>query len=125
MIRITLKGSFKNSERFFSDAITKLPPKIEAIFHKYGRLGVEVLRGATPRDTGETANSWSYDIQGSKIVWTNSNILTSGVPLAILIQYGHGTRHGGYVQGIDFINPALRPIFDQLAEDCWKEVQNL
>ena len=93
---------------------------------KYGQLGVDALVSATPKDTGKTANSWSYEItkdQGKyTIYWKNTNI-NDGIPIAIIIQYGHGTRNGGYVQGRDYINPALQPIFDQIAEDAWNEVR--
>lgn len=92
---------------------------------KYGRAGVAALASATPRDTGKTANSWSYEIKNTKeslsITFNNSNI-QNGVPIAIIIQYGHGTNNGGWVQGRDYINPAIRPIFDSLAKDVWKEV---
>lgn len=91
----------------------------------YGRKGVAALSAATPVDTGKTAASWNYEIHYSKggvsIVWTNSNV-NKGENIAILIQYGHGTRNGGFVQGRDYINPALRPIFDEIADSAWKEV---
>lgn len=93
---------------------------------KYGQLGVDALASATPKDTGKTASSWSYEItkeQGKyTIYWKNSNI-NDGVPIAVILQYGHGTGSGGYVRGMDYINPALRPIFDKIAEDAWKEVR--
>lgn len=93
---------------------------------KYGQLGVDTLASATPKDTGKTANLWSYEITKENgkytIYWKNANI-NDGVPIAIILQYGHGTRNGGYVQGRDYINPALRPIFDQIAEDAWNEVR--
>ena len=91
----------------------------------YGVKGVEALRNATPKDTGLTANSWSYKIEKSNnnitISFENSNI-NDGVPIAIILQYGHGTRNGGWVEGYDYINPAIRPIFDELAKAAWKEV---
>ena len=124
MIKIKLKGSFKNAEKFFTNSGT-LKHRIRVIFERYGQQGVEALRQYTPKDTSETANSWDYRIEGNKIIWTNSKILTNGVPLAILIQYGHGTRGGSYVKGIDYINPALKPIFDDISQKCWEEVQNL
>lgn len=125
MIRIKLKGNFKNTERFFRNATTTHKTKLRQIFHKYGQLGVQALQRATPKDTGETAGSWGYSVKDTGITWTNSKILTNGTPLAILLQYGHGTKNGGYVQGIDYINPALKPIFDNLSEECWREVQSL
>lgn len=93
--------------------------------HRYGQEGVDALSAATPRDTGTTAASWSYEVRHGNnevsIYWNNSNA-PYGVPVAVLIQYGHTTRNGGYVQGIDYINPALRPVFDKIANDIWKEV---
>lgn len=92
---------------------------------EYGRMGVEALRQATPVDSGLTASSWSYKIvkeHGSvSIEWLNNNI-QNGVNIAVILQYGHGTRNGGYVQGRDYINPAIRPIFDGIADSAWKEV---
>lgn len=94
---------------------------------KYGPIGVAALKAATPTDRGETAAGWYYEIVDKpgyySIHWLNSHIAQPGnIPIAVLIQYGHGTRNGGYVQGQDYINPALRPIFDQIASDMWKEV---
>lgn len=95
------------------------------MLQKYGREGVRALSSATPIDSGKTANSWDYEIKqyqgGARISWTNSNVV-DGVPIAIILQYGHGTRNGGYVQGRDYINPAIQPIFDKLAKDVWEEV---
>lgn len=122
MIKISLKGDFKNTERFFKNASSL---KIKHILDKYGRKGVAALSSATPVDSGATASSWNYDISISKgsatITWTNSNV-NDGVPIAILIQYGHSTRNGGYVKGIDYINPALKPIFEEFSNDIWGEV---
>lgn len=87
--------------------------------------GVKALRDATPRRTGKTADSWSYEIEkgwkSTKIYWTNDNV-QNGVPIAIVLQYGHGTKNGGFVQGRDYINPAIRPIFDKMANGLWEEV---
>lgn len=98
------------------------------IFEKYGREGVVALSSVTPKDSSETANSWDYKIsrtsKGINITWTNSNIV-DGVTIAIILQYGHGTRNGGYVQGRDYINPAIRPIFDRIITDIWREVTTL
>lgn len=124
MIRFTLRGDFKNLERFFKES-KKLPKSIRSIFEKYGKIGVEALKNMTPKDTGKTAYEWSYQIHNWGISWNNSNITPNGTPVAILIQYGHGTNSGGYVQGRDYINPALQPIFDKICEDIWREVQNL
>lgn len=125
MITFTLKGSFEKSEKFFDGAKNKLPDRIKEILNTYGQKGVEALQNSTPTDSGETSKSWYYEVTKYGISWHNSNLISTGVPLAILLQYGHGTRNGGYVQGIDYINPALRPIFNEIAESCWKEVQNL
>lgn len=125
MIRFKHHGQFKPTFKFFGDSKSKLPSRIRSVLIKYGRLGVQILEAATPKATGETAASWNYVIEGTKLIFTNSNIVGHGVPLAILIQYGHGTGSGGYVQGIDFINPAMRPIFEQIANECIREVATL
>lgn len=99
------------------------------ILERYGQEGVNALRDATPIDSGNTANSWSYEVRrwknarssGATISWVNSNVV-DGVPIAILLQYGHATSSGSWVQGRDYINPALQPIFDKIANDVWKEV---
>lgn len=122
MIKVTHKGSFNNTTKFFKSMKEK---QYLHTLHRYGQEGVDALSAATPRDTGTTANSWSYEVRQGRnevsIYWTNSNA-PNGVPVAVLIQYGHATRNGGYVQGIDYINPALKPIFDKIANDIWKEV---
>lgn len=125
MIRFTLKGDFKNTEKFFNGSQTVLPGRIRSIFDKYGKEGVEALQSYTPKNTGKTASEWSYEIHSWGISWNNSNFAPNGTPIAILIQYGHGTRGGGYVQGMDYINPAIKPIFDRISDDIWREVQNL
>lgn len=98
---------------------------ISSVLNKYGEQGVNALAKATPTDTGETANSWNYRIESKKgkasIIWYNTNVV-NGAPIAVLIQYGHGTQNGGYIQGRDYINPAMRPVFDRIANDVWKEV---
>ena len=123
MIKMTNRGSFKNAERFFDNS-KDLSRRLRTAFERYGAQGVEALQSATPKDSGLTAGSWSYTIEDWGIGFGNSNI-HEGYSVALLIQYGHATKSGGYVKGIDFINPALRPIFDQIAEECWKEVRNL
>lgn len=125
MIKYILKGSFKNSEKFFEGIKKLLPQKINSILNEYGRQGVAALQSVTPKDSGTTSDSWSYSLIPMGIVWSNSNATNEGTPIAILLQYGHGTRNGGYVQGRDYINPAIRPIFDEIADACWKEVENL
>lgn len=98
------------------------------VLDKYGRKGVAALSSATPVASGKTASSWRYEIErdksGAKIVFYNSNV-NKGVPIAIILQYGHGTRNGGYVQGRDYINPAIQPVFDDIVEAAWKEVTSL
>jgi hypothetical protein len=122
LIGIESKGSFSNMERFL-DRI--LHGDIYATLDRYGAEGVAALAAATPEDSGETANSWTYEIlkeQGSySIIWGNTHV-NRGRQIAVLIQYGHGTGTGGYVEGKDYMNPALRPIFDRIADEAWKEV---
>lgn len=123
MVSIKTKGDFKNFEKF----VLKMTKRdYEQIIERYARMGVKALKEATPMDSGETANSWDYEIHytkgKTKIVWTNSNVTKNGTPIAILIQYGHYSKNGTFVQGRDFINPALRSVFAKLAEDIWKEV---
>lgn len=101
--------------------------QIRQILERYGQEGVSALSSATPTDTGTTANSWSYEVSSNgdthTIYWSNSNT-NKGVNIAVILQYGHGTGTGGYVAGRDYINPAMRPIFDRIAEEAWKEVVN-
>ena len=124
LIRITTKGDFNNTFRFLNK-MSKF--KINKILEKYGQMGVEALRSATPIDSGKTAESWGYEIsvgkEGATIHWTNTN-QNKGVYIAVILQYGHGTGTGGYVQGVDYINPAIRPVFDKIAEEAWMEVVN-
>lgn len=116
------KGSFKNTEKFLRRAENLDYAKL---LSKYGEEGVRALSAATPVDTGRTAASWYYEIKFGKdayeIEWTNSNV-NNGVNIAVILQFGHGTRNGGYVRGRDYINPALRPVFDKFAEELWGEV---
>ena len=125
MVRITHKGNFNNTERFLKGA-----PKIKyrRILEKYAKEGVKALASATPVDSGITANCWDYELKVGQgfysISWTNSNVV-DGVPIAIILQYGHGTGTGGYVQGRDYINPAIKPIFDKISESLWQEVSRL
>lgn len=125
MITITEKGSFKNTEKYLS-RLSQL--QLNTVLNKYGSLGVVALSNATPTETGLTAASWSFDTKGGKgyysIRWHNSHD-AGGTPLVVLLQYGHGTGTGGYVQGRDFIMPAIRPIFDQIAAEAWKEVTKI
>ena len=125
IIQFKQKGDFSKTESFLKK-LRKLD--LDSVLRKYGELGVQALASATPVETGKTAASWDYKIEKGKgvvtITWTNSNV-NNGVPIALLIQYGHGTGTGGYVQGRDYIKPAILPIFDQLAEALWKEVTEL
>lgn len=124
MIVLKTKGEWKNTFQFFhkNKFINRyLRKKME----KYGEKGVEALTAATPVRSGKTSQSWTYRIEetenGLSIFWCNSNF-NKYVNIAMLIQYGHGTRNGGYVTGIDYINPALKPIFEKMAHEAWKEV---
>lgn len=125
MITVRHRGDFKNIERFFS-ASKKL--NLQTVLNRYGTIGVAALSNATPVDSGLTASSWDYKIEsrgnGYALTWFNSNVHNGSV-IAILIQYGHGTGTGGYVPPRDYINPAMKPIFDKIAEDLWKEVTSL
>lgn len=122
VITVTHKGSFDKSTRWLNKLREK---RYLQILNEYGRKGVEALSEATPKDTGVTAESWGYKViktrDGYEIAWTNDS-QNKGISIVILNQYGHATRNGGWVQGRDFINPAMRPIFDQMARDIWKEV---
>lgn len=122
MITIKSKGNFKKTDNLLAKILKR---DYITVLTKYGQLGVEALRNATPVDTGLTANSWSYEIvedsSGVKIYWKNSNIV-KGVPIAVILQYGHGTGTGGYVEGTDYINPALKSVFKKIADAAWKEV---
>lgn len=117
-------GTFSKTQAYLARLLKFDPAKY---LEKYAQKGVDALAQATPTDTGLTANSWGYEVHTMKhgwaIYWTNSNV-NRGVPIAVLLQYGHGTRNGGYVVGRDYINPALRPVFDQIATDAWNEVTN-
>lgn len=125
MITFRQKGDFSKLNRFLERA--KETVRLGDL-DRYGREGVAALASATPVDSGKTASSWYYEISrtkgGAAISFKNSNI-NKGVPIAIILQYGHATRNGGWVQGRDYINPAIRPIFDKLANDAWKEVKKL
>lgn len=125
MISFRQQGDFSKLTSFLERA--KEVVKIGDL-DKYGREGVAALASATPVDSGLTANSWYYEIQHTNgtatITFNNSNI-QNGVPIAIILQYGHGTGTGGWVQGRDYINPAIQPVFDEIAENAWKEVTKL
>lgn len=122
MINFRQKGDFSKLTHFLEKA--KEIVKLGDLDH-YGREGVQALSSATPVESGLTASSWYYTIEhgrdSASISFHNSNI-NKGVPIAIILQYGHGTRNGGWVEGRDYINPAIQPVFDKIADDAWKEV---
>jgi hypothetical protein len=115
-------GSFENTEAFLKKMIKG---DIYSSLNRYGYIGEQALSSATPVESGETSESWSYEVlvdsKSASIIWSNDHVV-DGRPIAILLQLGHGTGTGGYVEGRDYINPALRPIFDQIATDVWREV---
>lgn len=121
-VNFEVSGGFTKTERFLNRMKRR---EYLNVLDEFGRDGVQALRNATPVDSGATAEAWDYEIKRTsgytEIVWTNSNI-NDGVPIAVILQYGHGTGTGGYVQGRDYINPAIRPIFDKIAEKAWKVV---
>lgn len=125
MIGFRLKGDFSKTTNFLKK-IKQL--NITKILERYGREGVAALESATPVDTGLTAKSWYYKIEttdtSSALIFCNSNI-QNGVPIAVILQYGHGTGTGGWVQGQDYINPAIQPIFNEIKEKAWREVTKL
>lgn len=121
-VKFEVSGGFTKTERFLNRMKRR---EYLNVLDEFGRDGVQALRNATPVESGLTAESWDYEIKRTRdyveIIWTNSNI-NDGVPIAVILQYGHGTGTGGYVQGRDYINPAIRPIFDKIAEKAWKVV---
>lgn len=125
MIKVRSKGDFSKTEKFLKKSFGR---NYRSVLEKYAKQGVAALASATPVESGETASSWDYEIiqNGSSlsVVWTNSHV-EKGVNIAIILQYGHATRNGGWVEGRDYINPALRPIFDDLAKAAWKEVTSI
>lgn len=122
MITMTSSGNFNNTSKFLKGVVTS---NYKSIFDKYGRMGVNALSAATPFDSGETAKSWKYQIKqykgGASLSWINTNT-NDGVVIAIILQYGHATGSGAYVQGRDYINPAIRPIFNNITNEIWREV---
>lgn len=123
MITVEMKGNFSKTDKFFE----RLKQFIKVgEMDKYGRMGVEALARDTPKDTGRTSECWEYRILNRPgamtIVWENTNTTSEGTPIVVLIQYGHGLKGGGYVKARDFINPALAPVFDKIANEVWEEV---
>lgn len=124
MIKVIRRGSFKRTEKLLNQAV-RLDK--HDILVKYAKIGVEELSKATPSDSGKTSKSWGYTIEHGKdydaIHWTNDHVAPGmSVPVALILQYGHATRGGGWVEGIDYINPALKPVFDDICNEVWKEV---
>lgn len=124
MLTLTHTGNYSNLEKFLKFIDQE---KYLRTIYKYAKKGVEALSAATPVDSGKTASSWTSEVVIGKnsvnIYWNNDNI-NKGVNIAVILQYGHGTRNGGYVQGRDYINPAIRPVFDKMAEELWREVMS-
>ena len=124
MLKIKQRGDFSKTKRFFNKMLGR---QYLNSLEKYGQAGVDALRSATPVDSGVTADSWTFEIERTEtktsLSWLNTN-RNDGVNIAIILQYGHGTGTGGYVQGLDYINPAIKPIFDQIGDAVWKEVTN-
>ena len=122
MVKVVCKGDYSKAFKLFSRLHEAA--KIKAL-EKYGQMGCEALRDATPSRSGKTADSWTYRVERSAgsaaIYWENTNV-NKGVNIAVIIQYGHGTGTGGYVQGIDYINPAITPVFEKIADEAWREV---
>ena len=122
MIQLTQKGNFGGIEAFLKRPVK---PTIKKYLEKYAKAGLDALKAATPKDTGLTSESWYYEIvcekDRSEIRYCNSNI-QNGVPIAVILQNGHATGNGGWVQGIDYIDPAIRPIFEKIAKEAWEEV---
>lgn len=120
-------GNFNHLEKFLTKSL-HMSPLIRPILEKYGKRGVEALKEATPKDTGKTADSWTYEIIKDKdnkyeIVWSNTNVVNGWANVAILLQYGHATRNGGFVKGTDYINPAIEKVFQGMADEAWEEVK--
>lgn len=125
MITFRQKGNFSKLNSFLEKA--KEAVKLGDL-DKYGREGVSALASATPVNSGKTAGSWYYEIKrqnGSAVITFNNSNINNGVPIAIILQYGHGTRNGGWVEGRDYINPAIRPIFDKIVDNAWREVTKI
>lgn len=122
VISMTAKGDFKKTNGLLHRLVQR---HYREKLNHYGEMGVQALQVATPKDSGRTAEGWRYEIveeEGRTALWWCNDNVNKGVPIAILLQYGHGTRNGGFVEGIDYINPALKPIFERMAEEAWKEV---
>jgi len=123
---LVTKGDWKKTKKFLNNLSKQDYLKI---LNSCAAQGVEALAKATPKNSGVTADSWGYEIESNDvnttIVWTNDNFANGWFPVAIMLQYGHGTGTGGYVKGVDYINPAIKPVFDNIADTVWKVVQSL
>lgn len=124
-IKVKSRGSFKNLEKFLEKHSHDV---FRAMLENYGKVGVEALASATPVDSGITKDSWYYEIRETEtstfLSWHNSNVTNRGVPIVILLRYGHATNNGGYVEGYDFIDPSIRPVFDGFTNSMWEEVRS-
>lgn len=125
VVQMSEKGDFKKTFRFLKAMKEK---KFLSNLDKYGERGVQLLSENTPRDTGLTASSWYYKIEDDgntlKLTWYNSNVKKDYFNVALMLQYGHATKNGGWVEGIDYINPALKPLFNEMEKDIWEEVKS-
>ena len=126
-ITFVQKGNFNRFEKFLVKSL-HISPLIRPILDKYGRRGVELLKEATPKDTGKTSECWKYEVikddnNKYQIVWSNTNTVNEWANVALLLQYGHATRNGGFVKGIDYINPAIAKVFEGMANEAWEEVK--
>lgn len=125
VVQMSEKGDFKKTFKFLKAMQEK---KFLSNLDKYGERGVQLLSENTPRDTGLTASSWYYKIEDDgntlKLTWYNSNVKKDYFNVALMLQYGHATKNGGWIEGIDYINPALKPLFDEMEKDIWEEVKS-
>lgn len=125
VVQMSEKGDFKKTFKFLKAMQEK---KFLSNLNKYGERGVQLLSENTPRDTGLTASSWYYKIEDDgetlTITWYNSNVKKDYFNVALMLQYGHATKNGGWIEGIDYINPALKPLFDEMEKDIWEEVKS-
>ncbi len=124
-VKRTSSGSFKNIQKFFDRVKNR---RFYDRLESYGQAGVDALAAATPKDTGTTAQSWTYEVEKNgdhaEVSWSNTNVQDGWFNVASALQHGHGTRNGGWVEGRDYINPAMKPLFDQIEEGVWGEIKN-
>lgn len=127
MIKFVSRGKWDKTENWLKRVTTTQDGRIRTILHKYGKMGVEALRNNTPVSTGVTAESWYYDIERDKngvykLIWANENLIDEWFNVALYIQLGHATVDGHWIEGVDYINPALAPVFNDIATEAWREV---